>query len=96
MSGIRARKTTVNPIGRDKIDSADDVTPLVDWDLADICYATSKDGFNWVEQGVAVSRAPKGTYGDRSLSTPDILAYKGKYYLYYQCFTTMWREKRLC
>jgi len=86
------RNTAVNPIGRDKIDSADDVTPLVDWDLADIYYATSKDGFNWVEQGIAVPRAPKGTYGDRSLSTPDILVYKGKYYLYYQCFTTMWRE----
>ena len=86
------RKTAANPVGRDHIDLGDDKTAIVDWDLADICYATSKDGFNWEEQGVAVPRAPKGTYGDRSLSTPDILAFKGKYYLYYQCFTTMWRQ----
>ena len=41
---------------------------------------------------MAVPRAPKGNYGDRSLSTPDILIYGGRYYLYYQCFTTMWRQ----
>ena len=87
------RKTPVPPVGRFNIEQGDDTTPIVDWDLADICYATSKDGFSWVEQGVAVPRAPKGTYGDRSLSTPDILAFKGKFYLFYQCFTTMWREK---
>ena len=70
---------------------ADEEIPAVDWDLADICYATSKDGFHWEEQGIAVPRAPKGTYGDRSLSTPDILVWQERYYLYYQCFTTMWR-----
>ena len=86
------RRTERAPVGRFNIDQGDDETPIVDWDLADICYATSKDGFNWVEQGVAVPRAPKGNYGDRSLSTPDILIYGGRYYLYYQCFTTMWRQ----
>ena len=80
------------PVGRFHIDQANDEIPVVDWDLADICYATSQDGFHWQEQGVAVPRAPKGTYGDRSLSTPDILVWEGRYYLYYQCFTTMWRE----
>ena len=64
------RRTENRPVGRFNIEQGDDETPIVDWDLADICYATSKDGFNWVEQGVAVPRAPKGNYGDRSLSTP--------------------------
>ena len=85
------RETKYMPVGRFNIDKANDEIPVVDWDLADICYATSKDGFHWVEQGIAVPRAPKGSYGDRSLSTPDILVFKGRYYLYYQTFTTMWR-----
>ncbi len=86
------RRTKCIPVGPVNIDQADDEIPVVDWDLADICFATSKDGFNWVEQGVAVPRAPKGSYGDRSLSTPDILVFKGRFYLYYQTFTTMWRK----
>ena len=86
------RRTKVHPLGRNNIDEANDEIPVVDWDLADICFATSNDGFNWKEQGIAVPRAPKGSYGDRSLSTPDILVYGGRYYLYYQTFTTMWRE----
>ncbi len=85
------RRTRAEPVGRFNIDQADDEIPVVDWDLADICYATSSDGFHWEEQGVAVPRAPKGQYGDRSLSTPDVLVFGGRYYLYYQCFTTMWR-----
>ncbi len=60
--------------------------PSVDWDLSDIGYATSKDGFNWVEQGVAVHRPEAPTVGFRSISTPEILVWKGKYYLYYQAF----------
>ncbi len=86
------RQTKHIPVGQPNIEQASDEIPVVDWDLADICFATSKDGFDWVEQGVAVPRAPKGSYGDRSLSTPDILIFKGRYYLYYQTFTTMWRK----
>jgi hypothetical protein len=63
-----------------------DTIPSVDWDLAEIWYATSEDGFNWTEQGVAVTRPPKPVPGWRSVATPDILKYKGKYYLYYQAF----------
>ena len=85
------RQTQTDPVGPANIDQASDDIPIVDWDLADICYATSKDGFHWQEQGVAVARAPKGSYGDRSLSTPDILAFGGRYYLYYQTFTTIWQ-----
>jgi len=78
------RKTEHEPVG---MANCTDEIPAVDWDLADIYYATSRDGFNWEEQGMAVGRSPKGEYGDRSLSTPDILVYRGKYYLFYQTFT---------
>ena len=66
-----------------------DVIPSTDWDLAEIWYATSEDGFVWKEQGVAVPRPPKPAVGWRSVSTPDILFWKGKYYLYYQGFMEM-------
>ena len=63
-----------------------DTIPSSDWDLADIWYATSRDGFTWKEQGVAVPRPPKPKPGWRSVTTTDILVWKGKYYLYYQAF----------
>ena len=63
--------------------------PSRDWDLAEIWYATSEDGFVWEEQGVAVPRLEKPNAGWRSVSTPDILIWKGKYYLYYQAYTQM-------
>ena len=72
------------PVG---MDYCTDTLPAVDWDLADICYATSEDGFDWQEQGIAVSRSAPGRYGDRSLTTPDVLVFEGRYYLYYQTFT---------
>ncbi len=78
------RETQSGPVG---MDNCSDELPAVDWDLADIWYATSENGFDWQEQGVAVSRAPQGSYGDRSVTTPDILVYGNKYYLYFQTFT---------
>jgi len=63
-----------------------DTIPSADWDLADIWYATSEDGFTWKEQGVAVPRPPKPNVGWRSVTTTDILVWEGKYYLYYQGF----------
>jgi hypothetical protein len=65
---------------------ATDTIPSADWDLSEIWYATSKDGFRWEEQGVAIPRPPKPYAGWRSVSTADILVWKGKYYLYYQGF----------
>ena len=66
---------------------ADDVTPSFDWDLCDIWHATSRDGWTWVEDKVpAVERLPKPQNGWRSISTPDILIWNKKYYLYYQAF----------
>ncbi len=57
------------------------------WDLAEVWYATSKDGFDWKEIGCAVSFGEKGSYDERSVFTPEILAHNGKYYLTYQCAT---------
>ena len=37
-----------------------DTIPSSDWDLADIWYATSEDGFTWEEQGVAVRHKISG------------------------------------
>ncbi len=69
--------------------NGNDTIPSRDWDLAEIWYATSTDGFTWEEQGVAVPRLEKPYPGWRSVSTPDILVYEGKYYLYYQAYTKM-------
>ena len=54
------------------------------WDQTEVWYATSKDGWDWQEQGRAVGRGPAGTYDDRAVFTPEILAHDGKYYLVYQ------------
>lgn len=78
------RYTENDPVG---VAKCTDTLPAYDWDLADVYYATSKDGFHWEEQGIAGVRMPKGEYGDRSATTPDILVYEGKYYLYFQSFT---------
>ncbi len=53
---------------------------------ADVWYATSEDGFTWEEQGPAVERPLQPQVGWQSVLTPDILVWKGKYYLYYQAF----------
>lgn len=80
------RHTIVPPIGWDHAAEATDKIPSTDWDLCDIWYATSKDGITWEEKGVAVTRPEKPKSGWRSVATPDILVWKGKYYLYYQAF----------
>jgi hypothetical protein len=63
--------------------------PSTDWDLAEIWYATSTDGFVWKEEGLAVRRPRSPAPGWRSVSTPDVLVWKGRYYLYYQAFLQM-------
>ncbi|WP_083926258.1 glycoside hydrolase family 117 protein [Neolewinella persica] len=77
------RNTPTSPQGADK---SNDTIPSADWDLSDIWYATSSDGFTWEEQGVAIPRPPKPAVGWRSVTTTDILEWGGKYYLYYQGF----------
>lgn len=81
------RETPCVPVGVSNAHLSTDLIPSADWDLADIFYATSEDGFTWTEQGVAVPRPPKPNPGWRSVTTTDILKFKGKYYLYYQSFS---------
>ncbi|WP_072304862.1 glycoside hydrolase family 117 protein [Cellulophaga fucicola] len=78
------RKTETPPKGAKQ---ATETIPSADWDLSEIWYATSVDGFNWKEQGVAIPRPPEPALGHRSVSTADILKWKGKYYMYYQGFS---------
>ncbi len=80
------RHTKVKPIGWNRAAEATDEIPSTDWDLAEVWYATSEDGFTWEEKGVAIERPAKPNLGWRSVCTPDILIWKGKYYLYYQAF----------
>ncbi len=77
------RHTETSPKG---VAKSNDTIPSADWDLSEIWYATSKDGFTWKEEGVAIPRPPKPAVGWRSVTTTDILEWKGKYYLYYQGF----------
>ncbi|MBK1876046.1 glycoside hydrolase family 117 protein [Pelagicoccus mobilis] len=58
------------------------------WDLAEIWYAKSQDGFVWEEKGLAVGRGVRGAFDDRSVFTCNILIAEGRYYLCYQaqCF----------
>ena len=58
--------------------------PAFDWDLAEIWYATSADGFHWEERGVAARRGPRDAHDGRSIFTPDVLYAEGRYWLYYQ------------
>ncbi|AWW29613.1 glycoside hydrolase [Echinicola strongylocentroti] len=80
------RNTPVKAVGMARAKEANDTIPSADWDLSEIWYATSEDGFTWEEQGVAVPRPPKPQPGWRSVTTTDILKWKGKYYLYFQAF----------
>ena len=64
--------------------SGDPSKKVFPWDLTEVWYATSKDGWDWQEKGLAVGRGPEGTYDDRAVFTPEIFAHGGKYYLVYQ------------
>lgn len=49
-----------------------------------IWYATSEDkGYTWIEQGMALGLGEEGAFDSHSVFTPNILAYNGKYYMYY-------------
>jgi hypothetical protein len=77
------RKSAGIPAGK----AATDTIPSFDWDLCDLWHATSTDGWIWEEdEKPAVTRLERPQYGWRSISTTDVLIWKGKYYLYYQGF----------
>lgn len=54
------------------------------WDYCDVYYASSTDGYNWIEQGIAVGRGESGSFDDRSVFTPEIFEWNNKFYLIYQ------------
>ncbi|MEM9418536.1 MAG: glycoside hydrolase [Planctomycetota bacterium] len=81
------RDTETPCLGMEGAKDATDTVASADWDLGEVWYATSKDGFVWEEQGVAVPRPPKPQVGFRAVCTPDILKWEGRFYLYYQAFT---------
>ena len=64
------------------------------WDLAEVWYATSPDGHNWTERGVAVHRGPEGAYDARTVCTPNILVANGNYYLFYQAAASLLQGER--
>ncbi|MDC7234699.1 MAG: family 43 glycosylhydrolase [Spirochaetales bacterium] len=55
------------------------------WDQSEIWYASSPDGEVWKEEGLALAPSEREAYDDRSVFTPEILAWDGKFYLVYQC-----------
>ncbi|MDF7806444.1 family 43 glycosylhydrolase [Pontiellaceae bacterium B12219] len=50
---------------------------------ATVWYATSPDGFNWKEQGMALAKGEPGTWEAGSVFTPNVLVAEGKYWLFY-------------
>ncbi|MGD8240222.1 MAG: family 43 glycosylhydrolase [Armatimonadota bacterium] len=63
------------------------------WFPASICYATSRDGRTWEEQGEAVSTGPEDAFDGINVLTPNVLASGGKYYLYYQASGQPYRRQ---
>jgi hypothetical protein len=64
--------------------SGDLTKKVFPWDLTEVWYATSRDGWEWRERGIAVGRGAPGAYDDRAVFTPEIFVHEGKYYLVYQ------------
>tara|TARA_R110002049_G_scaffold285698_4_gene466999 strand:- start:131068 stop:132039 length:972 start_codon:yes stop_codon:yes gene_type:complete len=50
---------------------------------ATVWYATSIDGHNWTEKGIALSKGVPGTWEGASVFTPNILVADGRYWLFY-------------
>ncbi len=50
---------------------------------ATVWYATSNDGHDWTEQGMALSKGKPGSWEGASVFTPNILVAESKYWLFY-------------
>ncbi|RME43194.1 MAG: hypothetical protein D6791_16015 [Chloroflexi bacterium] len=87
------RRQTTEPFRG--VEQASETVPAYDWDLAEIWYATSQDGFHWTEQGRALAPGPRGAFDDRSVFSPDILVFGGRYYLYYQAVQGILRRRSI-
>ncbi|GAB1858259.1 hypothetical protein MHTCC0001_30960 [Flavobacteriaceae bacterium MHTCC 0001] len=62
----------------------DGVGKTAPWDLNDLYYASSSDGYEWEEHGLAVGRGPAGSYDHRSAFTTEVFYHDGTFYLIYQ------------
>ncbi len=69
------------PVGFDRMT---DTLPATPWDLADVWYATSAEGYHWNEMGPAVERGGPGAYDERGVFTADVVQIDGRYYMVYQ------------
>ena len=58
------------------------------WDLNDLYYATSEDGYTWKEEGIAIARGEEGSYDHRSAFTTEVFYYDKMFYLVYQASDT--------
>ena len=50
---------------------------------ATIWHATSPDGFDWTEQGIALAKGEPGSWEGASVFTPNILVAEWRYWLFY-------------
>ena len=50
---------------------------------AEVWYATSPDGHVWTEQRKAIGKGGAGAWDEHGVFTPNILIFRGKFYLYY-------------
>ncbi len=50
---------------------------------ATVWYATSPDGHQWTEKGLALAKGEAGTWEGASVFTPNILVAEGRYWLFY-------------
>ena len=64
--------------------TGDPAAKVFPWDYSEVWHATSKDGWHWEEQALAVGRGEPGAFDDRNVFTPEVLAHDGKFYLVYQ------------
>lgn len=50
---------------------------------ATVWYATSPDGHQWTEKGIALAKGEPGSWEGASVFTPNILVAEGRYWLFY-------------
>ena len=77
----------------DKSNRGDGPARRFKWDLAEVWYASSKNGIDWMERGACVKPGPKGAFDDRSVFTPNILQAGDKFYLCYQAVMAPYTQR---
>ena len=60
---------------------------------ATVWYATSPDGVEWTEQGMALDKGTPGSWEGASVFTPNILVAEGRYWLFYTGTSRDYAEK---